>query len=76
MKDENGKILERVNATRAYMASRRGRANWIRNAEVLHMPESHNYVAAIQTATGLCAYEAIMQVYDALTSAGGMKETA
>ena len=69
-------VNERANATRAYMASRRGRANWIRNAEVLHMPESHNDVAAIQTATGLCAYEAIQQVYDALTSAVGMKATA
>lgn len=76
MKDENGKILDRVNATRAYMASRRGRANWIRNEEVLNMSESHNYVAAIQTATGLRAYEAIQQVYDALTSSGGMKATA
>lgn len=69
-------VNERVKATRAYMASRRCRTNWIRNAEVLHMPESHNYVAAIQAATGLRAYEAIQPVYDAITSAGGIKVTA
>ena len=57
MKSTANIVNERVNATRAYMASRRGRANWIRNEEVLRLPVSLNYVAAIQTATGLHSYE-------------------